>query len=89
MNDSEAEPDSMTKAQRDAIRKAYTMLGEHFPRVLIVVDYELDDGNGKEEDAHEGYWRGGALAAIGMCKYAEDRILHSGKKWMDPNEEEE
>jgi hypothetical protein len=80
------EQDSMTQAQRDAICKAYTSLTEHFPRVLLVVDYDLDDGNGKEEDAHEGYWRGGALAAIGMCEFAKDRILHSGKKFLDPGE---
>lgn len=88
MNDSESEPDSMTQAQRDALCKAYTSLTEHFPRVLLVVDYDLDDGNGKEENVHEGYWSGGALCGIGMCEYAKDRILHSGKKWMNPNEEE-
>jgi len=80
------EADTMTKAQRDAACKAYTILTEHFPRVLLVVDYDLDDGNGKEEDAHEGYWHGGALASIGMCEFAKDRIIHSGKKWMDPSE---
>jgi hypothetical protein len=69
--------DLMTRAQRDAIERAYELLGEHFESVLLVVNYELD-GEAAEE-AHEGYWSGGSMTALGLAEFARNKILNSGK----------
>lgn len=73
----------MSPAQRTAVQHAYTLLGEHFDRVLLVVDYEAHQGT-RSFDAHCGYWHGGSMAAIGLAHYALDRILHSGKADIEP-----
>ena len=71
--------DAFTPAQREAVEKAWDLLTEHFDRVLLIVDYETRDAHGNC-DAHEGFWHGGSLAALGMCEYARDRILNTGRK---------
>lgn len=78
----EESKDEMTPAQRAAISKAWDLLGEHFDRVLLVVDWETNDGC----DAHEGYWHGGSLPAVGLAEFAKDRILRSRLKTNEPNE---
>jgi len=82
------ENDDMTSAQREAICRAYGILTEHFERVVLVVDYDVDPARsgGENMDGHEGYWYGGSMAAIGLCEFAKDRILNSGKKYIDPSE---
>lgn len=82
---SEAATDPMSPAQRDAICKAWSLLGEHFEQVLLVVNWECDGDQGEVEEAHEGYWHGGAMANLGMAHFAADRILHSGRKYHDPD----
>lgn len=79
--------DLMTPAQRETIQKAYTMLGEQFEHVLIVVDYETSEG-GETFNAHEGYWHGGALTAVGLAEFAKHKILKSKKQDSDPNYED-
>ena len=64
----------MTPAQDEALKKAWDLLSEHFEHVLLVVDFEVVSG-----DAHECWWHGGALTAIGMAEFAKDRLLHSNK----------
>jgi hypothetical protein len=78
------EPDPMTPAQREAIQKAWDVLTEHFDHVLLVADWELKNESGDLADAHEGWWHGGSMAALGMCEFAKDRILHSGKSASEP-----
>lgn len=76
----------MSPAQRAAVQQAYTLLGEHFDRVLIVVDYEVDDAAAPGCTASAGYWHGGYMAAIGMANYAIDRILtQRGKPDEEPS----
>lgn len=81
------EPDVMSPSQRQAIQKAWDILTEHFERVVVVADWEVEDEDGKREDAHEVWWHGGALSAIGAAMYAQDRLLKSGKKDNDPDTE--
>ena len=70
----------MTSAQRDAVCKAYTLLGEHFEAVLLVVNFEVNNPeSGELEEAHEGYWKGGWAAAVGLAEFAKDRILCGGR----------
>lgn len=80
---SENEPqdnDLMSQPQRSAICKAYDSLGEHFDSVLIVVNFDTNTGDdGSIEEAHEGYWTGGAMTAIGLAEFAKTRIMASNK----------
>lgn len=82
-------PDPLTKPQREAVQKAWDILTEHFDRVLLVVDSEVYEPDGKREDAHEGFWHGGSLSAVGMAEFAKHRILNSGHGQYDPGDVEE
>lgn len=90
-DDPKDEKDDMTPQQREAIQKAWTILTEWFERVLLVVDYDVDEANGKQAQCHEGYWHGGALSAVGMCEYGKDRILGSGtsSKSKEPEDDDD
>lgn len=83
-NMTEETPDPMTKSQREAVCKAWDILCEHFDHVMLVVDFETEGKDGEREDAHEGFWHGGSLAAIGAAEYASRRILESGRKSNEP-----
>lgn len=74
----------MSAAQREAIQKAWDILTEHFERVVVVADWDCQDEDDTETTAHEGWWHGGSMPAIGLCEFAKDRILHSGKKQQEP-----
>lgn len=87
-DDPESEKDPMTAAQREAVQKAYTILTEHFDRMILVVDFDIDEPDGKMSDAHEGYWHGGSMSGIGLAEFAKDRILNSGRKHNDPTDED-
>lgn len=76
------EKDLMTPAQREAVCKAYSLLGEHFRSSVLMVDFDVDDNDGG--DAHAVYWAGGSVAALGLCEFAKDRILHTGKGSIEP-----
>lgn len=76
------EKDLMTPAQREAVRKAYALLGEHFRSSVLMVDFDIEDDDGST--AHVAYWAGGSMAALGLCEFAKDRILHSGKGSIEP-----
>lgn len=78
--------DPMTEAQRQAAQKAWDLLTEHFDYVLLVADWECHDPgeDGERENAHEGWWHGGALPALGLAEFAKDRILKVGKKYHEP-----
>lgn len=78
------EHEGFSEAQNEAIQSAYTILSEHFEHALIVVDSSIDLKNGHQADAHEGWWYGGSMAALGLAEYAKDRILRSGKQCVDP-----
>lgn len=78
------EDDDMSAPQREAICKAWDLLCEHFDRVLLVVDFETEGEGGKREDAHEGFWHGGSLSAIGMAAYAQQKLLNTGSKTYEP-----
>lgn len=44
--------------------------------------------NDKEmQNAHEGYWHGGSMGAIGMAEWAKLRIMQSGRSTLDPGED--
>lgn len=83
----EVESDPMTPAQRVAIQKAWDILTEHFERVLVVADWDCEGDDGEQANAHEGWWHGGALAGVGLAEFAKDRMLKSGRKYNDPNED--
>jgi hypothetical protein len=78
-------PDLMNPAQRQAICQAWDILGEHFDGCLVVVDWELET-DGKCEDAHEGYWHGGSMRAVGLAHFARQHIMESGKPMREPEE---
>jgi hypothetical protein len=84
---SEETQDPMTKAQREAVCKAWDLLTEHFEGSLLVVDWETDqrDENGTAQDARVGYWHGGSMRAIGLAVFAKDRVLNSGKPYSEPD----
>jgi hypothetical protein len=81
--------DPMTPQQREAIQKAWSTLTEWFDGVLLVVDWETGQHNedGKMEDAREGYWHGGSMRAIGLSRFAEKRIIDSGRPAIEPETE--
>lgn len=62
-------------AQEDALKKAYTLLGEHFDYALISIstDYEADMTG--RTCAQEVVWKGGYISAIGLAEYAKHKIL--------------
>lgn len=70
-------PESMTPAQKESLQKAWDLLTEHFDRVLLVADWEVEGD--LRQSAHVGYWHGGALAAVGMAEFAKDRVLSGGR----------
>lgn len=78
----------MTDAQRQAICKAWDILTEHFDGVLLVADWETNeiDEHGRAQDAREGYWHGGSMRAIGLARFAERRIMDSGRRFQEPEE---
>lgn len=80
--------DDMTTGQREALEKAWNLLTEFFERCLVVVDYDVDEPGKKPQQAHEGFWHGGALSGIGMAEFAKDRIMRSGssEKSNEPDE---
>lgn len=84
----ETTPDPMTDSQRQALQKAWDILTEHFDHVLVVADWESDDHKGNRCNAHEGWWHGGSIPAIGLAEFAKDRILHSGTKFNEPKDED-
>jgi len=75
--------ENMSAAQRQALEKSWDTLCEHFDRVLLVVDWETEI-NGERIDAHEGYWHGGILAAIGAAEFAKVRILEAKRQTNEP-----
>lgn len=77
-------PDDLTPAQEEALKKAWDILGEHFDRVLLVVDTETPQG---QQDAHAVFWQGGALPAIGMASYAHQRLLERNNRNHEPTDE--
>lgn len=83
------EADPMSPAQREAMQKAWDLLTEHFERVLLVIDFEVEGEDGKRQDAHQGFWHGGALASVGMAEYAKDRIMSCRERDNEPDDEDE
>jgi hypothetical protein len=81
--------DPLSDAQRAALQKAYDLLTEHFEAAIIVCDWECDDPDEKRTSAHECWWHGGSIAAIGLAAYAKDRILRSGTRYYGPGDPEE
>lgn len=79
-------PDPMSKPQRESLQKAWDILTEHFDHVLLVIDFECPDEEGGTANAHEGYWHGGSMAAIGLAEFAKARLMRSGKTFNDPEE---
>lgn len=78
------EADPLSPAQRQAVQKAWDILGEHFDRVLLVIDTEVEGEGGRRDDAHEGFWHGGSMAAIGMAEFAKDRVMASRSRDCEP-----
>jgi len=68
--------DDMSPAQREAVQKAYQILGEHFDCSLIVVSFEMVDDQNEQANAHVCYWHGGFMPALGLATYCHDRMLH-------------
>lgn len=60
-----------TPAQDDAIKKAYSILGEHFDNALIAVSWEPEDS---ENDAFSLFYKGGWMAAIGLASMAKKQL---------------
>lgn len=81
---SEETKDDMTPAQWAAVCKAWDILSEHFEHALLVVDWDVEGTDGKQCNAHEGYWSGGALTAVGMALFAQERIMRSSEKTNEP-----
>ena len=65
---------TFTPAQEEALRKAYDLLGEHFDRVVMIVDTEVDGQTSDPGDATDITWKGGFMAAMGMIHYAHARL---------------
>lgn len=78
-----SDTDPMTPAQREALDKAWNILAEHFERVLLVIDWDVETGEDRNSrvNAHECLWHGGSLSAIGLAVFAHDRILHGGERY--------
>ena len=54
-------------------RGAWEILGEHFDRALIVVEWDCADDKGS---AKEVRWTGGYLFAVGAAEFAKYKLLH-------------
>lgn len=66
---------ALTKAQQEAVEKAYELLSEHFDHALIMVGGEHHTESGKSFS--RGYWSGGYLAALGATMEAQRMIQYS------------
>lgn len=76
--------------QREAIQRAYSLLGEHFEKVVIIVsappsDSPEDDG----EEMTETWYKGGFTTAIGLLDYSKHRLLHKNDRVQAEAEEED
>ena len=60
-------PEAMSEAQKDALKKAFDILDEHFEASLMVVAFETSD----HTDGFKLARHGGFAAAIGLARYAE------------------
>lgn len=67
-----------TDAQKEALEKAYDLLGEHFDASLIVVSAEVQDpADEKSSDCIRVYWSGGFPNAIGLASIAAAKIMEN------------
>lgn len=83
----EKSTDLMSDNQKDAIEKAYALLGEHFENVLICVNFEYSAVGGASQDLGEAqalYWKGGSMTALGLAAFAHERILTAGQSAAEP-----
>lgn len=82
----ETTPDDLTKPQRDALKRAWDILTEHFDRVLLVVDADLDSEDGPLRDYHQCFWHGGSMSAIGLSEFAKLGILATKSRENPPDD---
>ena len=75
---------SLTKAQEDAVERAYKELHEHFDSAVIAVMAEFTDETDQPKEATRFYWSGGQMAAIGLA-YEAARMFQGGRG--NPEEE--
>jgi hypothetical protein len=70
-----------TPAQVDAIRKAYTLLGEHFDQALICVDSESEKATDEGERQHCFYYcsHGSNTGAVGLAYRALKHLTRETK----------
>lgn len=65
----------MTEAQQAALKTICGLMSEHFDAGLLVVTVDHADPN-RSIGETEVWWRGGAIAAIGMASYAGHVLQH-------------
>jgi hypothetical protein len=78
---------AITHAQRDALIRAYSILGEHFDHSLIAISTasELRTEKGEEGDAIRVFWNGGYIAAVGLSIITNKILMtHSPVEGIEP-----
>lgn len=66
--------DEMTPAQREAVEKAWTLITEHFERILLVVDFDVESED--RYSATEAFWYGGWSSSLGLSEAAKQMIAN-------------
>lgn len=64
----------LTPSEKEALEKAYQLLGEHFEASLIVVT-TLTESDGRNTESSRVYWSGGYQCAIGHAESAKHMLL--------------
>jgi hypothetical protein len=71
-DDREEQGNELTKAQEEALCKAWDLLKEHFDAVLLTYDTEVPEGTDR---AFACYYAGGISTCVGMAERAKFRML--------------
>lgn len=68
-----------TEQQREALNRAYDILGEHFDHTLIAVASETEH-DGQPAETARCFWTGGYMAARGLADEAIDVMRRAAFK---------
>lgn len=74
------------EAQEKVLQAAVERLGEHFDRVVVIVDTTNESATG-ESDATQISWHGGFISAIGLLEYGKERLMGIAAKRRDTRDE--
>lgn len=73
--------------KQKALEQAYSLLGEHFENVVILVaDDSTRPDDDEQKEGKEILWKGGFCTALGLVTYAQHRMLADKPERKDEDE---